>query len=154
MSERVVTASTTIPAPPDVVFSVIADPRRHPGIDGSGTVRRVLAAPERLSAGARFSMSMRIGAPYRITSTVIEFEEGRRLAWRHPFGHVWRYVLEPAGDGGSVVTESFDYSTLHPLHARALELTGFPGKNRRGIEQSLQRLSEAAQADTGGGTGV
>jgi uncharacterized protein YndB with AHSA1/START domain len=151
-TSHVVSASTTVAAPADVVFSIVADPHQHPRIDGSGTVRGAIEGPHRLSLGARFAMRMRLGAPYRITSTVVEFEEDRRLAWRHPLGHVWRYELEPV-EGGTSVTESFDYSTVGPVHAALLSLAGFPGRNRRGIEQTLVRLAEAAAQDASGGSG-
>ena len=39
-----------------------------------------------------------------------EFEENRRIAWAHVGGHRWRYELEEV-DGGTRVTESFDWST-------------------------------------------
>jgi hypothetical protein len=32
-----------------------------------------------------------MGASYKITNTVVEFEEGERIAWRHLSGHRWRY---------------------------------------------------------------
>lgn len=107
---RLVSVSQFVPAPADRVFEVLATPRLHAEIDGSGSVRGELTGPERLSAGAKFGMSMRIGLPYRITNTVVEFEEGRRIGWRHFGGHVWRYILEPV-EGGTMVTEQFDYST-------------------------------------------
>jgi hypothetical protein len=54
-----------IAAPAEVVFDTLADPAQHPKIDGSATVRRLLRGPRRLSAGSRFSMSMRLsGTPY------------------------------------------------------------------------------------------
>ena len=39
MSATNVSASTTIAAPAATVFDILADPRQHPRIDGSGTVR-------------------------------------------------------------------------------------------------------------------
>lgn len=142
MTDRIVTVSATIPAPPEPLFEILASPRRHAEIDGSGTVKGALAGPERLSLGATFGMSMRRGAPYRITSKVVEFEEGRRIAWRHPLGHVWRYVLEPV-EGGTRVTEEFDHSTSGVLGQAFVSLGGYAEKNREGMEQTLIRLGEA-----------
>lgn len=137
MSQRIV-VERVIPAPPQAIFDVLADPAMHPVIDGSGTVRAPRDGnPTRLDLGSRFGMSMRIGAPYRITNTVVEFEEGRRIAWRHFGGQVWMYDLEPV-DGGTKVTETFDYSTARsPLFVR---LAGFPRRNRRGMERTLERI--------------
>jgi hypothetical protein len=42
--------------------------------------------PERLSAGARFGMEMNLKVDYKILNTVCEFEEGRRIGWRHFYG--------------------------------------------------------------------
>lgn len=107
---RIVSVSQFVPATPAQIFELLATPNRHAEIDGSGSVKGNLSGPERLSLGAKFGMSMRIGLPYRITNVVVEFEEGRRIGWRHFGGHVWRYILEPV-EGGTLVTEQFDYST-------------------------------------------
>lgn len=150
MTSRIVSSTATVAAPPSTVFEILADPRQHSRIDGSGTVRDARSGgPERLSQGARFGMDMKMGAPYRITSKVVEFEEGRRIAWRHPGGHVWRYVLEPAGED-TLVTESFDYASVPGLQAKAYELLGFPKRNLRGIEGTLKRLAEEAAKDARG----
>jgi hypothetical protein len=55
----------------------------------------IAAEPQRLSAGAKFGMDMKLGAPYKIVNTVIEFDEPKVIAWRHFNGHVWRYLFEP-----------------------------------------------------------
>lgn len=141
MSSRIESVSATIAAPADAVFDILADPTQHPRIDGSGAVRSTIAGPERLALGTTFGMNMKQGAPYKITSTVIEFEEGRRIAWQHPLGHVWRYVLEPV-DGGTLVTESFDYSTVGAVRRAFLVGGGFPRRNRKGMAQTLVRLAE------------
>ena len=64
----------------------------------------------RLTLGATFGMKMKLGVPYPIENTVVEFEENRLIAWRHMGGHRWRYELEPVDDG-TKVTETFDWST-------------------------------------------
>ncbi|WP_166134775.1 SRPBCC family protein [Nocardioides ochotonae] len=146
MTSRRVLASTTTTAPADVVFDILADPRQHSRVDGSGTVRDAIAGPDRLSLGAKFGMNMRMGVPYKITSTVVEFEEGRRLAWQHPGGHIWRYELEPDGER-TRITETFDYSDVNGVQAKMYELLGMTTRNRRGIEKTLVRLADAAEQD-------
>jgi uncharacterized protein YndB with AHSA1/START domain len=148
MDDKLVSASTTISAPPDVVFAIVANPRQHPRIDGSGSVREVITGPDRLARGETFGVSMKLfGVPYRISNRVVEFEEDRRIAWRHFGAHRWRYELEPTDDGGTRVTETFDYTRYHPVGARFLEAVGFPDRNREGITATLVRLKEAAEAD-------
>lgn len=133
-----VSASRVIAAPPEKIFDVLADPAQHPAIDGSGSVQAARpGGPERLSLGARFGMDMKIGIPYRIRNEVVEFEEGRRIAWRHPGHHVWRYELEPV-EGGTKVTETFDWT--HARAGFAYPLMRIPQRNLRSIEQTLERL--------------
>jgi uncharacterized protein YndB with AHSA1/START domain len=147
MTSRIISASTTVAAPPEVVFAILADPRQHPRIDGSGTLRGTISGPERLTKGAEFGMDMKMfGLPYKIRNRVVELDENRRIAWRHFGGHRWRYELEPV-DGGTRVTESFDYSHYNRLWSTFIEVTGFPGRNRAGIEETLVRLSAAAEED-------
>lgn len=139
--DRVERRSLVIEAPAEDIFDLLADPHRHHEIDGSGTVQAGhLDAPERLEMGTKFGMKMKqYGLPYRITNEVVEFEEGREIAWRHMGRHVWRYTLEPV-DGGTKVTEEFDWRpSIIPW---VLRVTGTPDKNARGIEETLRRLRD------------
>lgn len=137
MTSRSVSASAMVGAPPDEVFELLADPRRHAEFDGSGTVRTAVAGPVRLGPGARFGMRMHWGLPYVVRNTVVEFDEGRRIGWRHFGRHVWRYELEPV-PGGTRVVETFDYG---PAAApRALELVRAPQRNLESIRATLERL--------------
>jgi hypothetical protein len=130
---------------------LVADPRRHREIDGSGTVRDPKRGPERLELGAKFGMSMRMGIPYSMISEVIEFEDGRCIAWktRPPVvgsllgGPIWKYELEPV-DGGTRVTESWDISEerIKALVRPARDRT------RTNMEQTLARI-EAILAPPG-----
>ena len=148
MSAQTVSASTTIAAPPSVVFAILADPRQHARIDGSGSVRGVINGPDRLEKGDRFGVDMKLfGLPYKITNIVVEHEPDRRIAWRHFGGHRWRYELEPTPDGGTRVTETFDYSRYTGLSKAVIEVLRFPERNRKGIEGTLERLKDAAETD-------
>lgn len=136
-ASRTVSRSTVVPAPPAAVFALLADPARHADVDGSGTVKGRLRGPSRLSLGARFSMRMRFVVPYVMTSRVVEFEEDRRIAWRHLGRHVWRWELVPVPEG-TRVTETFDWGPS--LAPRVLERLGVPARNARSIELSLARV--------------
>lgn len=136
----IVSVQRVIAADPQRIFDVLADPAQHPVIDGSGTVRGMQpGGPERLSKGARFGMSMRMIGPYKVLNTVVEFDEPRRIAWRHFYGHVWRYVLEPV-DGGTLVREEWDPNPSKA--AVVLTLLRFPSRNKPGMEKTLARLSD------------
>ena len=149
MSRWVETVERVIPAPAERIFALVADPRRHKDIDGSGTVRDAHDLPARLSLGATFGMHMDYGGPYSMTSTIIEFEEGKRIAWqsrppkdgarwRHLFGgRIWRYELEPV-EGGTRVKESWDLS-----QERLKQLViGYRKKTRANMLATLARIEE------------
>jgi len=139
MADVVISRSRVIAAPADKIFDLLADPAAHARFDGSGTVRAARGNPGRLSLGARFGMDMRHGVPYRVTNEVVEFEEGRRIAWRHAGGHIWRYELEPVGEGAETrVTETFDGRPSKS--ALALKVTGVERKHPKAIEATLERL--------------
>lgn len=147
---RQITVERVIAAPAQALFDVVADPAMHPVIDGSGTVKAVRAGgPARLAPGARFGMAMRLGTRYRITNTVVEFEEGRLLAWDHLGRARWRYRFEPI-DGGrrTRVSESWDWSRAPWWLARGLAVLGFRRRNRRSMAATLERL-EAAVVKSG-----
>jgi uncharacterized protein YndB with AHSA1/START domain len=138
-SDRRVSAERVIAAPPEKIFAVLADPGQHPVIDGSATLRQTRGdTPPRLSLGARFGMNMKDGVPYFVKNTVVEFEENRRIAWRHFARNVWRYELEPV-EGGTRVVETFDWSNLTGV---VLGITGLPAKNKANMEKTLERLDK------------
>lgn len=140
MGEREVAVSKVIGAPPAKIFAVLTDPAKHPLIDGSGSVLRERSgAPTRLGPGSRFSMDLKRGLPYRVTNVVVEFEEGRRIAWCHFGGHRWRWQLAPVDDGSATeVTETFDWSTS--IAPRYIEWRAYPSRNRADMAATLDRL--------------
>lgn len=141
---RRVSRTAEVSVAPHELFAVLSDPHRHGELDGSGTVKDTVKGPERLSQDARFSVNMRqYGVPYRITSRVTQYVPDRLIEWRHPAGHRWRWELAPQGDGSTTrVTETFDYSTVNGLQAKALELFGIPRQNAAGIEATLTQLQQ------------
>ena len=138
-----VSRSVVVNAPAADLFAAVADPRLHSALDGSGTVRNTVRGPERLFEGARFSINMRqLGFPYRITSRVTKFANGRLIEWRHPVGHRWRWEFVPLDDGSTRVTETFDYSRGPGVRFRVLYYTVIhaPQHNAAGIEATLDQL--------------
>jgi hypothetical protein len=144
-STEIPQSTRVIPASAADIFELLAQPSRHPLIDGSDTVKDTQPkTPQRLSAGAKFGMQMHWGLRYKILNEVVEFEEGRRIAWRHFGGHIWRYLLEPLGDGMTRVTEQFDPTqSKSPL---VLWLIGANKRNQRSIDQTLSRLDAWARS--------
>ncbi|GGL25876.1 SRPBCC family protein [Phycicoccus endophyticus] len=145
-SRDVVSVQRVLPAPPEPIFALLADPAGHARIDGGGSVRGARSGGRRLALGDRFGMDMRIGLPYSTLNTVVEYEEDRRIAWRTDAsgplsalvgGRVWRYELEPV-EGGTRVTETWDLSgeaaPSRPVVRR------MAGMTRRNMEATLERL--------------
>lgn len=144
----VITVERLVPAPASAIFDLIADPDRHKDIDGSGSVQGSKGGSQRLALGSRFGMSMKIGVPYAMTSTVVEFEEDRRLAWqtRGPGplgklvgGRIWRYELEPTA-GGTLVRESWDITQESILTKFAAKAQA--GRARSGMTATLERIEQ------------
>jgi hypothetical protein len=133
-------ARIRVDAPAQAVFDVLAAPAQHSAFDGSGTVQAQVSGPERLSLGARFGMGMRIRLPYRTDNTVVEFEEGRRIAWCHVNRHRWRYELEPVDEGSTLVTETFDGRTA--LFPPSLLLINALSNNQVAVAKTLVRLKD------------
>ncbi len=147
MVKHRVSRSVVVDASAERIFDIIAAPARHPEFDGSGTVLADLFGPRRLEPGSEFGMDMRMfGVGYRMTNRVVEYEEGRLIAWRHIGPHRWRYELEELPEGGTRVTETFDYSRALPAF---YVLMGMPARNARSIEATLVRLKKVAEAPEG-----
>lgn len=136
-NEKQVSVSRVIAAPPEAIFAVVADATRHADFDGSDSVKGAVGEPQPLTLGTKFGMNMRIGLPYRISNEVVEYDQDRLIAWQHFGKHRWRYELEPV-DGGTKVTETFDWSTARS--PRFIELMGYPKKHPANMGTTLERL--------------
>jgi hypothetical protein len=142
---RQVSRSVEVAAPAAELFAIVADPRRHGELDGSGTVCANVSAPAKFVAGSRFSTKMRMyGLPYRITSTVTAVKPGALIEWRHPFGHRWRWEFDEISPTLTRVTETFDFRDTGAIKDRLnyYPLMGFPKSNARGIEATLTKLRD------------
>jgi len=138
--DQCVSESIHVPAAPADVFALLSDPSQHHRFDGSGMVHSSRGGSTTVELGSKFGMNMKLGPiPYRVNNTVVEFENNKLIAWAHIGGHRWRYQIEPDGDG-SLVTESFDWSTAKV--PKFLELMNYPSRNRQSIVNTLQRLRD------------
>ncbi|AMU77323.1 dimethyladenosine transferase [Mycobacteroides abscessus subsp. abscessus] len=137
-----ISRSVEVSAPATELFAMVADPRRHHELDGSGTVGQNIRTPDRLQVGSRFSTGMRMfGLPYRITSTVTEFDPDKVVEWRHPLGHRWRWEFVALSPTSTRVTETFDFRNAGPIQSLLnYKLPGFVKANAKGIEATLRRL--------------
>jgi hypothetical protein len=137
---RIKSASIIINAPVTRVFDVVANPHLHAVIDGSKSVKSVIYGPERLSLGDKFGMNMQIGIKYKITNTVVEYEENKVLAWRHLGRWIWRYEFREISPNQTVVTESFD-GTKTPLNFWLKARKAYPFV-QKAVAKTLVKLKE------------
>jgi uncharacterized protein YndB with AHSA1/START domain len=141
---RVVSVGRDIEASPEVIFELIADPARQPEWDGNGNLTEAAAGQRVRAVGDVFTMTIMTGA--QRDNHVVEFDEGRRIAWlpsepgSPPPGHLWRWELEPLGPGRTLVTHTYDWTGLtdESRMERAQQTTG------EKLKASLDRLAQAA----------
>ncbi|HEX3964943.1 MAG TPA: SRPBCC family protein [Trebonia sp.] len=113
---RVVGVCREIAAALGQIFELIADPAQQPRWDGNDNLRAAPTGQRVRRAGDVFIMTLTTGAVRE--NHVVEFEEGRRIAWtpaepgRRPPGHLWRWELEPAGASRTWVTCTYDWTQL------------------------------------------
>jgi hypothetical protein len=140
MDGDTVAATIVVDAPPADVFDFVRRPANHDEISGDSSVKGTTIGPEVLGEGDRFGMQMKMyGLPYRVTSKVVEFQHGTRIAWCHFGGHRWRWDLESTTDGRTRLTETFDLSTARV--PPVLRLMGFPKSHRANVARSVANVA-------------
>ena len=111
-----VSASREIAAGAGRILELIADPAQQPRWDGNDNLAMAAGGQRVRRAGDVFTMTLTKGSIRE--NHVVEFEEGRRIAWRpaesgkRPPGHLWRWELEPAGASRTRVTCTYDWTQL------------------------------------------
>ena len=140
-----VSATREIEAEPERIFELIADPAAQPRWDGNDNLAWAAAGQRVSRAGEVFTMTLTGGSIRE--NHVVEFDEGRRIAWmpaepgqQRP-GHLWRWELEPAGAARTRVTCTYDWTKLTDENrfARARSTTA----DR--LRASLDRLAALAE---------
>jgi hypothetical protein len=109
---KIAGARIVINRPASELFNFIANPKNHPKIDGSKMVRGKAYGPKRLSMNSWFVMrQLRLGKiPYLMPNKVVEFEEGKLIAWRNASPSRWRYEFVTQSDATTQVTQYLDCS--------------------------------------------
>jgi uncharacterized protein YndB with AHSA1/START domain len=143
---RVVTATREVAAPAELIFELIADPARQPEWDGNDNLAHAAAGQRVTATGEVFAMTTTKGVVRE--NHVVEFEEGRRIAWlpaepgQPPPGHLWRWELEPVGGSRTRVTHTYDWSRL--TDARRLPRARATTADK--LLASIDRLAVLAEA--------
>jgi uncharacterized protein YndB with AHSA1/START domain len=142
---KVVQVSLDVSAPVDRVFELIADPAQQPRWDGNDNLREASGGQRVRAVGDVFTMAIKEGGLRE--NHVVEFDEGRLIAWQPSEpdspapGHLWRWELEPLGDGGTRVTHTYDWTQLadEKRTARAKATTA------EKLQASLDKLAALAE---------
>lgn len=114
--QQVVSATRVIDASALVIFEQIADPANQPAWDGNDNLAAAAPGQRVQHVGDVFVMVLTKGAVRH--NHVVEFEEGRLIAWRpsepdrEPPGHLWRWELRSLDAGSTEVTHTYDWTQL------------------------------------------
>ena len=144
-SLRVVRVAREIGASPERIFELIADPTQQPRWDGNENLKDAAPGQRVRAVGDVFSMRLTMGSVRE--NHVVDFTEGRRIAWRPaepgqpPPGHLWAWELEPLGPSRTLVTHTYDWTELvdQQRFARARATTA------QKLQASLDRLAALAE---------
>jgi uncharacterized protein YndB with AHSA1/START domain len=148
-------ASTTIDAPPETVFAILADPTAHPAIDGTGWLQEAVDPEPLTEQGQVFRMSMyhdnHPDKNYEMANEVTVVESPTAIAWRPGQrsengelgfgGWTWRYDLTGTDGGQTDVTLTYDWSEVPEVLREQIQ---FPPFGQAHLANSLQHLATIA----------
>ena len=145
--QRISSASREIAASAERIFEFIADTTRQPRWDGNDNLAEAVGGHRVRAVGDVFSMTTTKGNLRE--NHVVEFDEGRRIAWRpaepgeEPPGHLWRWELDPIDPTRTNVTHTYDWTGLtdDKRFARARATTSAR------LRASLDRLATLAERE-------
>jgi len=144
---RIVSAERLIAAAPEAIFALIADPERQPEWDGNDNLAEAAAGQRVRAVGDVFVMHNTSG--HVRENHVVEFAEGRLIAWKpSPVGepqpgHLWRWELEPAEGGSTLVRHTYDWTGLTD-EKRFDRARSFTADSLRSSIDRLAALAESA----------
>jgi uncharacterized protein YndB with AHSA1/START domain len=142
---KVVSAGREIAAPADKIFELIADPSLQPRWDGNDNLAEARTGQRVRAVGDVFTMTITMGSDR--DNHVVEFDEGRLIAWRPSEpgkelpGHLWRWQLEPIDESRTLVTHTYDWSRLTDETRLPIARATTADK----LEASIERLAALAE---------
>jgi uncharacterized protein YndB with AHSA1/START domain len=144
---RIVSASRDIAASSSRIFELIADPAQQPRWDGNDNLDQAAEGQRVRSLGEVFTMTTTAGKVRE--NHVVEFDEGRLIAWRpaepgqRPPGHLWRWELEPVDASRTRVTHTYDWTELTDEQRFPRARATTPDK----LRASVDRLAALAESE-------
>jgi uncharacterized protein YndB with AHSA1/START domain len=142
---RSASASRQIAADAPRIFELIADPARQPQWDGNDNLAGADSGQRVRALGDVFVMRLTRGGVRE--NHVVDFDEGRRIAWRpaepgqEPPGHLWRWELQPIDPSHTIVTHTYDWTDLTDVQRLPRARATTPDK----LQASLDRLAALAE---------
>lgn len=124
---------------------MIADPAQQAQWDGNDNLAEAPGGQRVSRTGEVFTMILTTGAVRH--NRVVEFEEGRRIAWLpaepdgQPPGHLWRWEVESVSETSSRVTHTYDWSQLSDPNRLERARATTAGTLRSSLD-NLARLAE------------
>jgi hypothetical protein len=158
MPDEIISAVTTVKAPAETIFGILADPTSHAAIDGTGWIREALDREHLTAEGQIFRMAMHHDnhpdGDYQMANKVRAFDPPRVISWEpgqdtgdgNPRfgGWIWRYDLTPVSQSETEVRLSYDWSAV-PQFLR--ERITFPPFSPDHLANSLSHLAGLAASD-------
>jgi hypothetical protein len=169
-SRDTMAATMRIPATPDTVFAVLADPTTHADVHGTrrdetpsdperiGRINAALDAQPITGAGQTFRMSMyheqHPSKNYETINEVLVYEPPAAISWRTGYlddegaaafgGWLWRYDLAPTSDPrtGEPGTDVTLTYDWSAATQEARDVIGFPPFGPDRLRDSLAHLAE------------
>ena len=108
---KVVSSSREIGAPADKIFELIADPSLQPRWDGNNNLAEAPTGQRVRAVGDVFTMTITMGSVRE--NHVVEFEEGRLIAWRHE--QLVEALLRRNGDSAEAITREHIVTALRVI---------------------------------------
>lgn len=147
---RIVSAERLVHADAARVFELIAEPAQQPRWDGNDNLAEAPPGQRVRAVGTAFLMHNTSGVDRE--NHVVEFEEGRRIAWmpaapgEEPFGQLWRWELEPGPESGvTLVRHTYDWTQLEdPARQERARAT-----TAERLLASIDRLAALAESEGG-----
>ena len=155
LANETLTATTTVQAPAEAVFAILADPGNHPAIDGTGWVKEPVDRERLAAPGQIFRMTMyhpsRPDGTYEMANKVQVFDPPKTISWQPGRdsgdgtvrfgGWLWRYDLVALGPSQTEVALSYDWSGVSD---EVRQRISFPPFSPDHLDNSLAHLAALA----------
>ena len=153
MSSDIVSATRSVAAPAAEIFDLLATPRRHSEIDGSGFIVSDDRTQRITESGQVFTMNMsgdHMGGDYQTENHVTGYDKNRLVAWRtapadtEPPGWEWMWELKADGPDSTDVTLTYDWDKV--TDQALLQKVPFPLVSESQLEDSLAKLASTVSS--------